>query len=169
MNSSRARQRSMVAALTLSLVAICPAYPLDGSDALSSPDRNAIERDLRADLTFLADDSLDGRGSATRDEHIAALFAASQMQSLGLEPGGDTHTFIQRSALPSPLPARIQQRLSTFENTPRTETWNAVGILRGTAPDSGSILLTAHLDHLGVGPARPGKARRRPDLQRCRR
>jgi hypothetical protein len=39
-------------------------------------------------MNFLADDELHGRGSATRDEHIAALFVASQLQALGFEPGG---------------------------------------------------------------------------------
>ena len=114
-----------------------------------------ISQQVHADMDFLADDDLHGRGSATRDEHIAALFAASQFEALHLEPGGDHGSFLQRAALPSPLPARLQQRLSQFEDTPRTETWNAVGILRGTGPASEVILLTAHLDHLGVAKADP--------------
>jgi Zn-dependent M28 family amino/carboxypeptidase len=107
-------------------------------------------------MDFLADDELHGRGSGTRDEHIAALFAASQFQSLGLEPGGDHEGYIQRAQLPNPLPQRLQQRLSKFENVPRTETWNAVGILRGTSSPDEVILLTAHLDHLGVTTASKG-------------
>ena len=109
-------------------------------------------------MNFLAGDELHGRGSATRDEHIAALFAASQFQALGLEPGGDNGSYIQRSQLPNPLPQRLQQRLSKFENTPRTETWNAVGVLRGTSASDEVILLTAHLDHLGVAANEKGDA-----------
>jgi Peptidase family M28 len=104
-------------------------------------------------MAFLADDELHGRGSATRDEHIAALFAASQFQSLGLEPGGDNRTFLQKTPLPNPLPANIQHGLSKFEDTPRKETWNAIAILRGSTLPNEVILLTAHLDHLGIGPA----------------
>ena len=104
-------------------------------------------------MSFLAADELHGRGSATRDEHIAALFAAAQFQSFGLEPGGDNNTFLQKIILPSPLPDRAQQRISRLENTPRTETWNAVAILRGSEPVGEIVLLTAHLDHLGIGPA----------------
>ncbi len=152
----RVRLTVFTAALVLLLFYAVPTYALDGAIPASAPERASIEHELRADLAFLADDDLHGRGSATRDEHIAALFAASQLQALGLEPGGDNGTFIQRSALPSPLPARLQQRLSNFEETPRTETWNAVGILRGTSPDE-AILLTAHLDHLGVAKADPAK------------
>jgi hypothetical protein len=113
----------------------------------------ALDREVRADMAFLADDELHGRGSATRDEHIAALFAASQFAALGLSPGGDAGTFLQKVALPSPLPPPVQQRLSHFENTPRKQTWNAIAILRGSDPADEVVLLTAHLDHLGIGPA----------------
>src|SRR6266403_3678888 len=81
---------------------------------------------VRADMNFLASDELHGRGSATRDEHLAALYAAAQFQALGLEPGGDGGTFLQKAALPDPLPPRVQQRLSKYEDASRKETWNAV-------------------------------------------
>jgi hypothetical protein len=110
----------------------------------------ALDREIHADMNFLADDELHGRGSATRDEHIAALFAASQFAALGLAPGGENGTYLQKAALSSPLPPRIQQRLARFENSPRTETWNAIAILRGTAFPEEVVLLTAHLDHLGM-------------------
>ncbi len=113
----------------------------------------ALGREVHADMQFLADDELHGRGSATRDEHIAALFAAAQLQSLGLEPGGDNGTFLQKTPLPNPLPTRIEQRLAKFQDTPRKETWNAVAVLRGSASPNEVVLLTAHLDHLGIGPA----------------
>jgi hypothetical protein len=110
---------------------------------------------VRADEAFLASDELHGRGSATRDEHLAATYIASLFQGFGLEPGGDNGSFLQKAPLPNPLPDRIKQRLSKFEDTPRTETWNVVGILRGsdTKTQQDAILLTAHLDHLGIGPA----------------
>jgi len=80
----------------------------------------------------------------------AALFAAAQFQALGLEPGGDDGTFVQKAVLPDPLPPRLQQRLSKLENIPRKETWNAIAILRGSSSPDQVILLTAHLDHLGI-------------------
>jgi Peptidase family M28 len=114
---------------------------------------SSLKDEVNADMNFLADDELHGRGSATRDEHIAALFVAAQLQSLGLEPGGDNGTFLQKTALPNPLPTRVQQRISKFEDVPRKETWNAIGILRGSTSPNEVVLLTAHLDHLGIGPA----------------
>jgi Zn-dependent M28 family amino/carboxypeptidase len=116
---------------------------------------------VRAELGFLASDELHGRGSGTRDEHLAALYAASLFQSFGLEPAGENGGYIQRAPLPNPLPEKLAERLKKhgFDQNQRTDTWNALGLLRGT--DAGAapnpvkevILLTAHLDHLGLGEA----------------
>jgi Zn-dependent M28 family amino/carboxypeptidase len=125
------------------------AQPFDSANMQKA----VIERSVRADMAFLADDELRGRASATRDEHIAALFAAAQLQSLGLEPAGDNGSFIQKALLP-----RLMFRRGS-EETPHRETWNALAMLRGSSQPGEVVLLTAHLDHLGVGrgnPMRPG-------------
>jgi aminopeptidase YwaD len=38
-----------------------------------------------------------------------------------------------------------------FAPPQKSQTWNALGILRGTATSGETVLLSAHLDHLGVG------------------
>lgn len=112
---------------------------------------------VRADLDFLASDELHGRGSGTRDEHLAALFAASLFQSFGLEPAlaptGEYGGYIQRAPLPNPFPDQLAGYLKHqgFDPAGRVDTWNALAMLRGTDPAAGVILLTAHLDHLGMG------------------
>jgi Peptidase family M28 len=113
---------------------------------------------IGGDMSFLASDELHGRGSGTRDEHLAALYAASLFAGFGLEPGGDHGSFLQRVPLPTPLPPLIAAGLAGFAQVPRTETWNVVGILRGadSVASQDAILLTAHLDHLGIGPAKNG-------------
>ena len=147
--------RILVAVAILALVPI--RVPGQSSTFDSRQDQTesgltSLDREVRADMDFLAADEMHGRGSATRDEHIAALFVAAQFQALGLAPGGDDGTFLQKATLPSPLPPRAQQRVSRFENTPRTQTWNAIAVLRGSDPANEVVLLTAHLDHLGIGP-----------------
>src|SRR5271168_322815 len=92
---------------------------------------------IHADMSFLASDELQGRGSGTRDEHLAALYAASLFASFGLQPGGDDGTFLQQAPLPNPLPPKVAARLDGFASGPRTETWNVVGILRGSDPVAG--------------------------------
>ncbi len=58
------------------------------------------ERNVRAGMDFLAGDALQGRGSGTQFERIAAQYFASQLGQFGVEPAGDTDassgkTFIQ--------------------------------------------------------------------------
>ena len=63
-----------------------------------------LERDVRAELGFLASDSMQGRLSASNYERIAAEYIGSMFRQFGLEPGGDTDAtnspgFVQRVAL----------------------------------------------------------------------
>lgn len=111
---------------------------------------------VRADLNFLAADELHGRGSGTRDEHLAALFAASLFQSFGLEAAGDWpgNPYIERAPIPA-FSERKQAYMKEhgFDRNERSDTWNAAAMLRGSDPEAAKevILLTAHLDHLGLG------------------
>src|SRR5215813_5319327 len=64
------------------------------------------EQNIRAELGFLASDAMQGRGSGTIYERIAAEYIGSQFRQFGLEPGGDTDSagnksFVQRVPLES--------------------------------------------------------------------
>jgi Zn-dependent M28 family amino/carboxypeptidase len=50
---------------------------------------------IRADMRFLADDLLEGRGAGTRGHEIAARFVAARFEADGLEPAGDNGTYFQ--------------------------------------------------------------------------
>ena len=54
---------------------------------------------IRADMRFLADDLLEGRGTATRGFDIAAKFMATQFEGMGLQPAGDNGTYFQNVPL----------------------------------------------------------------------
>ena len=54
---------------------------------------------IRADMRFLADDLLEGRGTATRGFDIAAKFMATQFEGIGLQPAGDNGTYFQNVPL----------------------------------------------------------------------
>src|SRR5215218_3838571 len=106
------------------------------------------EQDIRAELGFLASDAMQGRGSGTIYERIAAEYIGSQFRQFGLEPGGDTDSagnksFVQR------VPAA---------SAPSGATWNVIGILRGSdrRVANEAIMLSAHLDHLGINEALTG-------------
>jgi len=85
----------------------------------------------------LASDEMRGRGSATADELTAAKYIASQLKLLKIEPAGDDGGYLQ-----------------TVKFGAGTTT-NVIGILRGSDAKltKETILLSAHLDHLGVGRA----------------
>jgi hypothetical protein len=53
-------------------------------------------------MAFLAGDAMNGRGSGTRDEWIAASYLGAQMQQWGLEPLGDNGGFVQQIEIERP-------------------------------------------------------------------
>ncbi|HUL70971.1 MAG TPA: M20/M25/M40 family metallo-hydrolase [Gemmatimonadales bacterium] len=63
--------------------------------------RAVSEQAIRAHVEFLADDALEGRAPATRGGELAARYIAAQFQRLGLKPGGDSGSFLQRVPLVS--------------------------------------------------------------------
>lgn len=67
---------------------------------------------IRADMRFLADDLLEGRGTGTRGHEIAAAFMASQFEATGLEPAGDHGTYSQTVPLRSVRLDREHSQLS---------------------------------------------------------
>jgi Zn-dependent M28 family amino/carboxypeptidase len=108
-------------------------------------DKEAVlDHEIRAELGFLASDVLQGRGSGTRDELIAATYLASELMRLGLKPGGDNGSFIQN----------VSGDFKFFRGeTKHWDTRNVIAFLPGRDPKLKDevILLTAHLDHLGIG------------------
>lgn len=98
-------------ALALSALLLIAANPLTLSAQVKRrPVRTSsapiLERNVRAELNFLASDALQGRGSGTGYERIAAEYIGSQFRQFGLEPAGDTDSsgvkgFVQRVPLES--------------------------------------------------------------------
>ena len=137
-------------ALSVSLLLVISSLPVDAQVRRAAP-QLIRERDIRAELGFLASDAMQGRGSGTNNERLAAEYIGSQFRQFGLEPAGDADStgrkdFVQRVVI-GPATA----------NAART-TWNAVGVLRGSDPKAASevIMLSAHLDHLGVNESLTG-------------
>jgi hypothetical protein len=66
---------------------------------------------IRADMRFLSDDALEGRGTGSRGYDIAAKFMASQFESLGLQPAGDDGSYFQSVPLRSAKPDETKSTL----------------------------------------------------------
>src|SRR5207248_3876548 len=54
---------------------------------------------VRAHEEFLASDALEGRGSGTRDEWIAATYIGSELREFGVEPAAEDGSYVQRVEL----------------------------------------------------------------------
>jgi aminopeptidase YwaD len=54
---------------------------------------------IQADEEFLASDGLNGRGSATHDELVTAIYVAAQLRQHGIEPAGDDGGYLQKVPL----------------------------------------------------------------------
>jgi hypothetical protein len=67
--------------------------------AAASAETAITERSVAAHEAFLASDALQGRGSATRDEAIAAAYVAAQFQSYGLAPAPGMNGFLQTATI----------------------------------------------------------------------
>src|SRR5262249_29887650 len=78
--------------------ALSAAFLLAAAAAAQTPLAQRIAsqlsaNDLKADVSFLASDALEGRGTPSRGLDIAAEFVAAQFRRAGLEPAGDDGYF----------------------------------------------------------------------------
>jgi len=75
-------------------------------------------------MSFLASDVLQGRGSGTRDEWIAASYIASQLELYGVEPAGENGSYFQRAVLlKRKLTKPPQLTFTSGGKLPRTVVW----------------------------------------------
>src|SRR6187401_3549542 len=65
-----------------------------------APDGVITEASIRGHMEFLAGDALNGRGSGTRDEWLAAAYIASNLRRWNIEPLGDAGGFVQAVETP---------------------------------------------------------------------
>ncbi len=70
-------------------------FGLMASPALAQDKWTVRPEWVRAHESFLASDALQGRGSATRDEAIAAAYVASQFEGYGLKPAPGMPGYLQ--------------------------------------------------------------------------
>jgi acetylornithine deacetylase/succinyl-diaminopimelate desuccinylase-like protein len=150
--SHRLRRRSLAAAMLLPLVLF--ALPCAPAPAQTPQAKGAVsESSVRKYMTALAGDEMRGRGSATADELRAAQYIAAQLKLLQIKPAGDNGGYLQTVKFQR-QPRRAQPSAPANEAV----TTNVIGILPGRDPQQSkeTILLSAHLDHLGVREGMPG-------------
>jgi len=126
-------------AATVCICLLGPANPAFGQQPQAPQTPGAQIAD---ELGTLASDAMQGRGSGTPDELRAADYLASELRQIGISPLGDNGDFIQDVST-----------TVNFRSGPRAwHTRNVIGVLAGSDAKLKDqvVLLSAHLDHLGV-------------------
>jgi len=94
--------------LLLVLVTSFLASPLRGDETNSAP-KISTDR-IKADVTYLANDRLEGRGPGSRGEILATEYLADEFKKAGLKPIRDRGTYFQ----PVPLVRVVTSPKSTL-------------------------------------------------------
>ena len=106
------------------------------------------ENKIKEDVTFLADDKLEGRSTGTDGEKAAADYIAKRFEGLGLEGKGTKGYFQDFTFTPKTDPH--SEVKFTSVNADGTITGrNVLGFINNNA--SQTIVIGAHYDHLGYG------------------
>ena len=122
-------------AITLSVSLLLVIAPLPVSAQVRRAAPQIREKDIRAELGFLASDAMQGRGSGSNYERVAAEYIGSQFRQFGLDPAGDADTFVQRVVLESTRFSAAPSLTATAGSN--TQTWKfgqdfLVSFLRAT-------------------------------------
>lgn len=83
------RRRFTLALFAWLLFAAIPLTPAQVASKAVAAGAPILEQNIRAELGFLASDAMQGRGSGTNYERVAAEYIGSQFHQFGLEGGGD--------------------------------------------------------------------------------
>lgn len=120
-----------------------PPVPARGAGAIT-------EALIRRHVNVIADDSMLGRNTPSKGLEMTAAYVGSQFKRLGLKPGGDSNTYIQRYQLTKAPAPGSRAPAKAPESAP-----NSVGILPGTDPvlRDEYIVISAHMDHVGTNSA----------------
>lgn len=92
---------------------VCRTGPASGaSSAAQQATRQFRPEAIRAHVTFLADDALEGRGTGTRGHELAAKYLRSQLSLAGAEGGSGQQDFFQKVPL---VRTRVDEKVTRFE------------------------------------------------------
>jgi hypothetical protein len=98
-------------------------------------DKSNIQKHIKV----LASDSLEGRGTGTAGEKLAATYIQGQFKKIGIQPQGDNKLYTQSFPFKSGVHGEGKDGTA----------YNVVGYIDNKA--ASTIIIGAHYDHLGLG------------------
>ena len=103
---------------------------------------------MKADVTFLADDKLEGRSTGTEGEKKASDYIAKRFQEIGIEPKG-TEGYLQAFTFKPKTDPHQEVKYTTVDSTGTLTGHNVIAFLNNNAENT--VVIGAHYDHLGYG------------------
>ncbi len=110
---------------------IAPSYSIENTEQ------------IKKDILFLSDDSLEGRMVGTKGEKDAAAYCIQRFKEIGLSPMPTFPEYLQNFTL------NIKPNPHSFTPTGNFETQNVIGWINNNSKNN--IIIGAHYDHLGYG------------------
>lgn len=143
-------KRTPVLLALVFLAAITPA------GTQSQPPLARIRPDaIRSQMTFLADDLLEGRGTGTRGFELAAKYVASQFEAAGLRPAGIDSSYYQRVRFRRAIPIDAQSAFMLVrDGGSEIFQWGRDFVARGSAAEA-RFVATAPIVFVGYGISAP--------------
>lgn len=107
--------------------------------------------DMYRQISVPAHDSLGGRDTPSPGREKAAAWISDELEAMGLEPGGDEGSYIQRWEY-------TDRSAGAQEDQYPVEVPNVVGPLRGSDPEFMDewVVFSAHFDHVNGPPDASG-------------
>lgn len=105
------------------------------------------ENKIKEDVSFLADDKLEGRQTGTRGEILASEYLVKRFETIGLQPKG-TEGYLQPFSFKPKTDPHGEVEFTTNADSTITGN-NIIGFIDNNAKTT--ILIGAHYDHLGFG------------------
>lgn len=106
------------------------------------------ENKIKVDVTYIADDKLEGRETGSKGEQLAAAYISERFKELGLQPKGTNGFYQSFNFKPKTDPhSEVAYSLNPEDST--VTGTNVLGYLDNQAENT--IIIGAHYDHLGYG------------------
>ena len=103
---------------------------------------------MQADVTFLADDKLEGRSTGSEGEKKASEYIVKRFEEIGLKPKG-TEGYLQTFTFKPKTDPHQEVKFTSADSTGTITGHNVIAYLNNNAEQT--VVIGAHYDHLGYG------------------
>ena len=104
--------------------------------------KSITAKDLSKHLYIYASDEFEGRNTGEEGQKKAVEYLRNYYKSIGVEPGDPDKDYFQ--------PMTLNLRGRRGKEGKKVDTENVIAIIRGTEKADEYVVISAHLDHVGV-------------------